>query len=66
MSPSTATHHFGVAETLRWPSQAGDYILWMRMKSPFASNAKWSIPEARQSSPRRVSFLPRIIPAAMT
>jgi len=39
MTPQT----FGHAETVRWPSQAGDYVLWMRMAGPFSANPTWKI-----------------------
>jgi hypothetical protein len=39
MTPQT----FRQAETVRWSGQAGDYVLWMRMASPFASNPNWNI-----------------------
>lgn len=39
MTPQT----FRKAETVRWPGQAGDFVIWMRMSNPFASSAKWNI-----------------------
>ena len=43
MNPPLTPRYFRQAETIRWPSQAGDYVLWMRMSNPFAADAKWSI-----------------------
>ena len=34
---------FRNAETIRWPSQVGDYVLWMRAEDPFSANPKWTI-----------------------
>ena len=43
MNPLLTPHYFRQAETIRWPSRAGDYVLWMRMSNPFATDAKWEI-----------------------
>ena len=43
MNAPTSPHYFRQNQTIRWSCRAGDYVLWLRMKSPFASNAKWDI-----------------------
>lgn len=37
------TTHFRQGETIRWPCQAGDYVMWMRSCNPFAADARWNI-----------------------
>ncbi|MEO8005428.1 MAG: hypothetical protein ABI771_11020 [Betaproteobacteria bacterium] len=43
MNAPMRAQQFGPGETTRWPCLAGDYVLWMRARNPFAADTQWRI-----------------------